>query len=439
MNVNCGGSSGGGTGGTTSTGGKGGTGTGGTSTGGAAGSGTSTGGTAGSGTGGTAGSGTGGTAGGGGANTDGGTQQYAAFSFTFDKDTQGWGFNTNDKPTDGSVNLSLGDAGSPPTLTWDSAVGDPTNGSLEINATFSGYRQFVQTAVGIKTTVDATGRTASAWVMLDKQDGGSALPVGAQLEFNSGASYNGFAGTSYTSLTPGTWTKLSLPLTASSAFDPTQIVQVAVQFITESQPDGGAAFGAPVHATFHVDTVTDGSGLPLPPPVDFTFDTSLQGFSLSDSGFTPDGGTAPTLTFDSAAGDPAGSAKLVIPFTGYNEQLDTQFNLSPTADLTGKTLHAKVRLDSGTFTSGYINLHVSGPDYAHYEKATTGSINASGLTAGQWVDLSITLSAITDTGFDPAHILQVGIQFGTGSGPDGGVFPTSTQPVTFHIDSIIAQ
>jgi len=490
LNVNCGGSSGGGTGGngtggtTTGTGGThtgGTTGTGGTHTGGTTGTGgtagssatggtagsSATGGTAGSSaTGGTAGSSaTGGTAGssatggaggvratggvggatanggaGGASNTDGGTQQYAAFSYTFDKDTQGFGFNKF-VPTDGSTNLAIGDAGTPPSLSWDSAVGDPNPGSLELQATFSGYRQFVQAAVTVTPTADATGRTAQAWVMLDKQDGGSALPVGAQLEFNSGASYNGFAGTAYTSLTPGTWTKLTLPMTASSSFDPTQIIQISVQFTTESQPDGGAAFGTPVHATFHVDTITDGSGLPPAPPLNLTFNSSLQGFSLAASGFKfPDGGTGPALTFDSTTGNPAGSAKLVIPFNAYNQQLDTQINLSPTVDLTGKTIHAMVMLDSGTWPSGYVQLHASGPDYSHFAGATgAGAINAATLGTAKWVDLTMDLSTVTVTGFDVTKILQVGIQFGTGAGPDGGVFPTTGEPLTFHIDSIVAE
>ena len=87
----------------------------------------------------------------------------------------------------------------------------------------------------------------------------------------------------------------------------------------------------------------------------------MQGLSLSAASFKfPDGGMGPALTFDSTVGDPAGSAKLVIPFNAYNQQLDTQINLSPTVDLTGKTIHAKVMLDSGTLTAGYIQLHVSG-------------------------------------------------------------------------------
>jgi hypothetical protein len=472
VNVNCGSGGGGGTGGTTgtggsATGGKGGTGTGGTGTGGNGTGGTSstggkggttatggnggtsatggnggtsaTGGNGGaSATGGSGGKGTGGS--GGNSNTDGGTQQYAAFSYTFDKDVQGWALNTGNTS---AGNLSNVDGGVKPVLTWDSSTGSPgttPNGSLKIDATYSDYSQFAQVAVNPKPAINATGRSVSVYVMLDAEDGGATWPGNVQVSASSGASYNGYTQV-IKSMTAGQWMQVTLPLTASSSFDPTQLVQIGVQFVTYSRPEGGS-FGAPQHRTFHVDTVTDGSGLPPAPPLYVTFDSSLNGLSLSDSSFKfPDGGTGPALTFDSTAGDPAnGSAKLVIPFNSYNQQLDTQINLSPTVDLTGKTLHAKVRLDSGTFTAGYINLHVSAPDYSHYAQASTGSISASGLTAGQWVDLSIVLSSITSpSGFDPSKVLQVGVQFGTSGGPEGGAFPTSTQPVTFHIDSIVAQ
>lgn len=42
------------------------------------------------------------------------------------------------------------------------------------------------------------------------------------------------------------------------------------------------------------------------------------------------------------------------------------------------------------------------------------------------------------SGFDVTQISQIGIQVGINAGPDGGVFPTPT-PLTFHIDSVVAQ
>ena len=38
---------------------------------------------------------------------------------------------------------------------------------------------------------------------------------------------------------------------------------------------------------------------------------------------------------------------------------------------------------------------------------------------------SSTLASITTAGFDPTQVIQVGVQIGTGTGPEGGVFPTT--------------
>jgi hypothetical protein len=66
---------------------------------------------------------------------------------------------------------------------------------------------------------------------------------------------------------------------------------------------------------------------------------------------------------------------------------------------------------------------------------------AKGVTAGTWVDLTLPVSTpggTVTTGYDPTQIIQVGVQFGTGGAPDGGVFGAATSP-KFHIDSIVAQ
>src|SRR5579863_38993 len=282
VNVNCGGGGGGtggttGSGGITSTGGKGGTGTGTggvgtggiTSTGGKGGAGT--GGAAGAGTGGAAGAGTGGAAGAGGkagaggasggagganggsagSNTDGGTE--AAFAFTFDSNVQGFALNTYNS----GGNVADTDGGSQATLTWDNTVGSPNSaplGSLKLEVTFNNYGEYALISTGTMPWINATGKTASVWILLDGVDGGHEFSGGVQLEAASGTSYNGSYG-AYTTLTAGTWKEVSLPLTASGSFDPAQIIQFSVNFLTGSKPEGGT-FAGPVHATFHIDTLT---------------------------------------------------------------------------------------------------------------------------------------------------------------------------------------
>ncbi len=115
--------------------------------------------------------------------------------------------------------------------------------------------------------------------MLDAEDGGATWPGNVQVSASTGSSYNGYTQIIKSITTAGTWLKVELPLTGvASPFDPSQLIQIAVEFVTYGKPEGGT-FGAPQHRTFHIDTVTDGSGNPPPPPLNATFDSSLQGLA----------------------------------------------------------------------------------------------------------------------------------------------------------------
>jgi len=208
---------------------------------------------------------------------------------------------------------------------------------------------------------------------------------------------------------------------------------------TGSRPDGGT-FAGPVHATFHIDTLTDGSAGPGPLAPNATFDLNTQGFVASAAAH-PDGGGIPAVTFDSTMGNPTpGSIALTLPFDGYNQGYTIQQDVAPAADLSGKTIHAKImldKLDGGTpsFPRGYVELFVQSNGYKYASGPTKG------LTAGVWTDFTLNVSTpdFMVTGYDPTQIIQVGIEFGVGSMlPDGGVFGAETFP-TFHVDSIVAQ
>jgi hypothetical protein len=383
--------------------------------------------------GGTAGAG-GATAGAGGhTNTDGGTA-YASFAYNFDTDKEGFAINTGA----GAGNLAAIEGGAHPSLTWDGGVGKPNVGSLKVDATFTTYKQYVLTTIDLNPLIDATGKTAHAWVMVDSVDGGPAFGGGAQLETNSTTSYHGANG-AYTTLTPGVWKELTLDLSTTaqpSPFDASQLIQIAVQFGTGSGPEGGT-FGAPVHAIFHIDSITDGTGNAAPPLLSHTFDKNTEGYSLSTSIVTPDGGTVPALTWDGTVGSPTnGSLKIVAEFTGYNQKIDTSVNIAPLANLTGKVIHAKVRIDSGTLPSSYVQVHASSGTSYVYANSTGTALG----TAGTFMDFSLDLAAAhtANASFDPTQIIQVGVQIGAGGGPEGGTFPTPV-PLTFHIDSIVAQ
>ncbi len=111
-------------------------------------------------------------------------------------------------------------------------------------------------------------------------------------------------------------------------------------------------------------------------------------------------------------GMPVGSMKVSVTFSDFKQYVDASINLS-SLDLTGKTLHALVMLDSGAFTGGgYLT----------------------------WMDLTLDLTAAqgTVTGFAANDIRQIGVQFATGDPYEGGSF-TSPIDVVFHGDSITAQ
>ena len=169
-----------------------------------------------------------------------------------------------------------------------------------------------------------------------------------------------------------------------------------------------------------------------------TFDTSAEGFILNTyvaaAGTTnlaaPDSGSAPAVSFDATGGNPIpGSLRLTATFTGYKQLVDVVLFPNPAINLTGKTLHAKVRLVSGTFTGGAI-LHVgTTPTFAYGAGAYTT------LGDGTWKDLTFDLSTGTSTGWNASMVTQIGIQFYSGDPPATGVFGAPVDAV-FQIDSV---
>ncbi len=377
--------------------------------------------------------GSGGHAGGaGGSNTDGGAAT-AAFAYTFDTTTDGFTLNNFNGPG----NLVNIEGGAPPSLTWDGAVGKPDAGSLKVDATFTAFNQFVLTSLNVSPLIDATGKTAHVWVMVDAADGGAPFAGGARLEANSTTNYHGAAGTT-SQLTPGQWKELTLNLGAQpQPFDPSQIIQFSVSFSSGSGPEGGA-LAAPVHAIFHIDSLTDGSGGAPPPLLSHTFDKTTEGYVVTSN--VVDASVPPSLTWDSAVGDPTpGSLELTSSFTNYGQLLDVSVAIAPFADLTGKTIHARVRLDGvvdggPVFTSGYAQVHASSNGFVY------ANADETKLDPGVWTDVVFKLStpAFAAPGFDPTQIMEVAVRIGTNSGPEGGTFP-GTETVSFHIDSIVAE
>ena len=268
---------------------------------------------------------------------------------------------------------------------------------------------------------------------------------GAQIHAGTGDSYTFAAGT-WTTLAAGQWTELALDLdaskTANAAFDPGMVVQIGVKFDTGG--DGGtAAFGSPIDAVFQIDSVADGVvGGALPPAVNYTFDTTAQSFTLNNYDNQtrknlagPNSPTTPTLMWDGAVGSPTpGSLALAVTFSDFTQYVDAALNLS-SVDLTGKVLHAWVKLDAGLFAGG-VQLHAgAGPNYVYAasEYTTFAALDT-------WIELTLNLSAAqtANSAFTPNDIRQLGVQFDTGDPYEGGTFGGPAETL-LHIDSITAQ
>jgi hypothetical protein len=400
-------------------------------------------GTASSGTAGSIGPGTAGTTGTGGTmattNTD-----PATFAYIYSSSVEGWSLNNYADTS--RVNLAdPARAASPaPTIVHDSAVGNPDAGSLKVTAHFTDWKQYVDAVINVSPQKMLTGRVLRARVRLTSGTFGG----GAQIHAGTGTSYK-FAAGAWTTMTVGNWTELAIDLDAARAadtsttdkFDPSMVVQIGVKFDTGG--DGiTTPFGAPIDAVFQIDTVSDGVvGGTLPPAVNYTFDTTAQSFTLNNYDNTtrrnlggPNSPTTPTLSWDGAVGSPSpGSLALAVTFSDFKQYVDPAINLS-SLDLTGKVLHAWVKLDSGAFMGG-AQLHAgAGPNYVYAASAYT-----TFLALDSWIEMTLDLSAaqVADSTFLANDIRQIGVQFDTGDPYEGGTFVGPVNAV-FHIDSITA-
>jgi hypothetical protein len=347
----------------------------------------------------------------------------AAFLFTFPNgDNQGFVLDT-----DGSGNIAGVEAGAAIDFTGDNTMGSPSTtpaGSIKVAGTFTNYDQYFLSSVALAPWVDATGKTIHAWVTVDVGAGTKTRFV-AQLQASSEQSH--LATGAITPLTAGTWSELMLDLTNQTApFDASRLTRITVLLGTGASPDGGA-FEGPVAATFHFDTITDGSGGRRPGPLDSTFEKDTLGYAIS--GTTP---TAPGLSFDPTEGDPtAGSLKVEATFTNAEQSVDVYTAFSP-PPFQGSRLHARVRFDSGNFPV-YAQMYASDP----LGSSVVG--DRTPLSLGVWADVTFDLAAAAAQIelFLTPQTSGLGIALVADS-PDGGAFPGNAGAV-FHVDSITAE
>jgi hypothetical protein len=363
----------------------------------------------------------------------------ATFAYLYANGVEGWLLNNYADTSRANLADPARAASPAPTLAFDSTVGNPDAGSLKISAHFTDWKQYVDAIINVSPRKMLTGRVLRARIRLTSGSFGG----GAQIHAGTGDNYRFAAGT-WTTMTVGSWTEVAIDLDAARAadsmFDPSMVVQIGVKFDTGG--DGiSAAFGSPVDAVFQIDTFADGIVGTLPPAVNYTFDTDAQGFTFNNYDNTtrknlagPNSPTTPMLTWDGAAGSPSpGSLQVGVSFSDFKQYVDASLNLS-SVDLTGKVLHAFVRLDIGSFMGG-VQLHAgAGPSYVFAASTYTP------LTAfDTWVEVTLdcSMAQAMNSAFVANDIRQIGVQFDTGDPYEGGTFVATD--ATFHIDSITAQ
>ena len=182
----------------------------------------------------------------------------------------------------------------------------------------------------------------------------------------------------------------------------------------------------------------------------FTTANSLSGFTLNDYPDTAsfnlaatytvdggaDGGTAPqpTLEWDGTDGNPdPGALKVTVTYTDYRQYVDVIKQLAPALDLSNRVLKAQVKLVSSTpdSFSGGVQFHASaGASYTYF-----GNAGLSFGPVGAWSPILLDLGASAST-FDPAMIVQLGVQVYSGDPPTGTTTLATPITVVFEIDTV---
>jgi len=190
-------------------------------------------------------------------------------NFTFNTDTQGFMIDPFISPT--NLGAGAADGGAGPVVAFDGTTGMPTPGSLHITATFTEFNQvlIVMETYQVGLPLNLTGKTLSAQIRLD---GGAADGGGGSGSFSGivhlyalstvdGVSFFAAEGPNI-SLPDNNWHSLTFDLAhpgfAAPGFQPSQIVNLGVQFATPSNtaPDAATpAFGAPQSISVHFDSL----------------------------------------------------------------------------------------------------------------------------------------------------------------------------------------
>jgi hypothetical protein len=222
----------------------------------------------------------------------------------------------------------------------------------------------------------------------------------------------------------------------------------------EAHPTRALA-GSLLVAAFSLASATGCSGVAntAKQPVAYTFDHGTEGWvlnkrretSFKNLGANGPDGVSPTLTFVESEGDPSpGSLRLTVAFTGPAQFAAAGIVFGQPRDLSGKMLHARVRLVSGPAAGAWAGLYACGTRCVE-----EGAIDATELAGGAWASLALDLdvaathtpiNALPSPNFIPASVSELGIEVYTWTPADGGAADggasTSTGEVVLEIDTV---
>jgi hypothetical protein len=157
------------------------------------------------------------------------------------------------------------DGGVAPTLVWASDCGDPSPGCLRLTVTFTGFKEYVDPQVNIAPPVDFMSSGHNYVRARIRLASGSFPSGGVQFHVSSGLTppndyvYASAQFINSDRLAVGAWMPITLDTSTVTGaggrvFDPSQIVQIGIQFTTGDPYEGGTpAWG---QAVFEIDTIS---------------------------------------------------------------------------------------------------------------------------------------------------------------------------------------
>ena len=205
-------------------------------------------------------------------------------------------------------------------------------------------------------------------------------------------------------------------------------------------PDDSGAPGGP-------DTL-----VPAGPVTVFDFATSDQGWYFNNWQEIADGGPSgqlnlassavtvtgarPTIEWDGTVGNPAGSLKIVVPFTGFDQTVIANVQFSPVLDWTDKIISVEIRVE------GFDELYTGGMQLLAQDQAWAGTWQWKNWPFdSEWYTYELDMSTAA---MQTDNVVQYGIKIdsGTSAGAaidDQGnpVFTPTT--VTAYIDNVIVE